>query len=127
MDTQGQIGIFFLYVAVGFVCGLVYEVFALCRLCFRGKATAQQIFTGVCDVTFWIVTFVITGIVAYFGRLPNLREYMWIGLLVGGILYLKTLRRIVAILEKLCYNKYKNFCETIKLRKNTNKKVDREV
>ena len=127
MDTQGQIGVFFIYVAVGFVCGLVYEAFAICRFLVRGKATARRICAGVCDGAFWLCVFVITGAVAYFCRLPNLREYAWIGLMVGGIIYLKTLRRIVAFLEKLCYNKCKNFCNTMKLRKNTKKKVDREV
>jgi len=36
---------------------------------------------------------------------------MWIGYLLGGILYLKSLRRIVAFFQKICYNKF------IKIRK----------
>jgi hypothetical protein len=53
---------------------------------------------------------------------------MWIGLLLGGIIYYKTLRRILAFLEKLCYNTCKRIVKKVKIgRKSTKKKVGSKV
>lgn len=128
MDTRGQIGYFFLYVALGFLSGILYEVFACLRLlcgCGGGK---RAVLGGIFDVLFWVCVCIFLCACAYCFRIPDLRAYMWIGLLLGGTIYYKTLRRILAFLENLCYNQCKRVLKKVKLgRKATKKKVEKKV
>lgn len=53
---------------------------------------------------------------------------MWIGYALGGIIYAKTLRKIVAFLENMCYNKIiKVIKKAKKKEKNLPKEVDKRV
>ena len=127
MDTQGQIYIFLIYVGMGFACGIVYEVFALIRL-FCGCQTGKRVYIGgIIDVCFWVSIFICTLVCAYALKLPTVRLYTWLGFALGGIIYLKILRRTVAFLENLCYNKYVGLSKKAKRRKSTRKKVDEEI
>lgn len=104
MDTKNQFAYFLLSVAIGFVGGLLYELFALVRLLFRVKGGKRKGFGIGIDIAFCIC-FAILCIYACFSLyFPDFRGYMCIGWLVGGIIYLKILHRIVAFLEKVCYN-----------------------
>lgn len=128
MDTQGQIGVFLLYVGLGFACGILYEVFALLRLLCGCRQEKHGVLGGIFDVAFWVCACVFVGACAFFLHIPALRAYMWLGLLLGGIIYLKTLRRIVAFLENLCYNKCKSLWKKAKTkRKNLKKRVKEKV
>jgi hypothetical protein len=50
---------------------------------------------------------------------------MWIGYAVGGIIYLKTLHRMVAFFKKVCYNRLNLLVKKAKnARKNSQKEVD---
>ena len=121
MDTQNQLAVFSLAVAVGFVGGIVYEPFAFLRLlfgCHRGKNA--KIGMGF-DVLFWLAFALLSIFSSFALRFPSFRAYIWLGYVVGGIIYLKTLRRIVAFFQKVCYNK------TIKVakRRKTKKKLSK--
>lgn len=104
MDTKNQLTCFLLSVVIGFAGGLLYEFFAFFRLAFgceKGKRKAL----GVClDVLFGGVFAVWAVCAAFLFRFPSFRLYMSVGWLIGGILYAKSLRRIVAFLENMCYN-----------------------
>ncbi|MBR2023876.1 MAG: spore cortex biosynthesis protein YabQ [Clostridia bacterium] len=128
MDTKGQIIVFLWYLAIGFVCGILYDVFTPFRLLIRKKAKKNgAIAIGALDVAFWIGVCVLTGACAYALHLPTVREYAWLALLIGGIIYLKSLRRIVAFLQNLCYNTCKRIRPKQKLGRNAQKKAEREV
>lgn len=128
MDTQGQIKFFLLYVAFGFLSGIVYEFFACLRLFCGCDGKRRAVLGGIFDVLFWLCICGFLGVCAYCFHLPDLRVYMWIGLLLGGIIYYKTLRRILAFLEKLCYNTCKRIVKKVKIgRKSTQKKVGSKV
>lgn len=104
MDTKNQFAYFLLSVAIGVVGGLLYELFALVRLLFRVKGGKRKGLGIGIDIAFCIC-FAILCIYASFSlHFPDFRGYMCIGWLVGGIIYLKILHRIVAFLEKVCYN-----------------------
>ena len=117
MDTQGQIVYFLLYVALGFGAGFIYEPFALVRLFCRCDGTKNRALGGVIDVVFWLSVCLLVNISVYYGHFPAFRLYMWIGFFVGGTIYCKTLRRILAIFENLCYNTCKSIVKKVKTRR----------
>ena len=123
MDTQGQIGVFLLYVALGFAVGFLYEPFAFLRLFFGCNKGRRAVFGGVLDAVFWCGACLLVNVAVFYGRLPSFRLYMWIGFLLGGIIYCKTLRRILAIFQKLCYNICK---KVLKRKKREEKSLERE-
>ena len=89
---------------IGFLGGILYEIFALVRLilgCERGK---NKLLGILLDLIFFVLFAVICIFASFFLRFSGLRTYMWLGFGVGGAIYAKTLRRILAFLQKLCYN-----------------------
>ena len=99
-----QLYIFLLATATGFVGGVVYEPFSMLRQCVARMRNAKW-FTIVVDSLFWVCFAGICIFVEYLFEFPDFRLYIWSGYALGGIIYLKTLHRIVAFFEKVCYNK----------------------
>ncbi len=122
MDTKGQFSVFLLCILIGFCGGLIYEVFAFLRLLFcseRGKGKAL----GIALDGLFGLSFAFWGIfTAYAFHFPEFRWFMCLGWALGGIIYLKTLRRIVAFLEKVCYNVAVKVAKKAKARKKLFKK-----
>ncbi|MBQ8375072.1 MAG: spore cortex biosynthesis protein YabQ [Clostridia bacterium] len=128
MDTNNQFTVFALCIFVGFVGGVVYEVFAFGRFllgCPRGK---NKILGVAFDILFFITFACVCTAFAYAFRFPDFRVYIWLGYLVGGILYLKTLHQIVAFFENMCYNGINKLIKKAKNREKTlSKEVDEKV
>lgn len=128
MDTQNQFSVFLLCICVGLLGGILYEPFALARLvmgCERGKSKPLGV---ALDVLYWLCFALLTVLAAYAFRFPEFRTYTWIGYALGGIIYAKTLRKIVAFLENMCYNKIiKVIKKAKKKEKNLPKEVDKRV
>lgn len=125
MDSKGQLSVFCICIAVGFVGGLLYEIFVLLRAVFRCGKGKNKIVGIILDVTFFIG---FAGLYIFFAnrfRFPDLRFYMWIGCGLGWIIYLKTLRRIVAFLQKVCYNKIVKLVKKVKTKKKLSKMGDK--
>ena len=104
MDSARQFSVFLLCILIGFSGGILYEVFAFFRLIFRCKKRKNIFLSILLDVTFFIVFALLCVYAAFALDFPNIRVYMWIGYALGGVIYSKTLRRILAFLEKVCYN-----------------------
>ncbi len=123
MDTKNQFTYFLLSIATGFVGGLLYELFAFIRFlfgCDRGKRKAVGF---IADLSFG-AAFAMLGIYSCFlFHFPSFRVYMGIGWLLGGIIYSKTLRIMVAFCEKVCYNV---FAKVVKKAKSKKKLLKRE-
>ncbi|MBE5747041.1 MAG: hypothetical protein E7352_02560 [Clostridiales bacterium] len=124
MDSKGQLGVFCICIAVGFVGGMLYEVVVLLRALFRCGKGKNKILGIILDTTFFIGLALLFTYAAYRFRFPALRVYMWIGYAVGGIIYLKTLRRILAFLQKVCYNRIAKMAEKYKTKKKLSKMGD---
>ena len=105
MDTSGQFALFGLCIAVGFLGGVLYEGFAFFRLLLGSGQGKSKIVGGVLDIAFWLAFALFTIWSGYFFKFPSFRVYIWMGYVVGGIIYLKTLHKIIAFFESLCYNK----------------------
>lgn len=127
MDGKGQLGVFCLTVAVGFCGGIIYEFFAIFRKIFGGNRGKNKFLGGIFDVLFCL-SFAIWCIFASFlGDFPSFRIYIWLGYAVGGILYSKILRRIVAFLEKLCYNVLNKMLKWQKSKRKLFKKQEKKL
>lgn len=105
MDTIGQFPVFVLCLAIGFLGGVLYELFSFVRLSFGCRHGKNRLLGGVVDLLFWISFSISCVFFAYAFEFPSIRAYMWIGYGIGGILYLKTLHKIIAFFENMCYNK----------------------
>ena len=119
MDGKGQFSVFCLCVVVGFVGGFLYELFVLLRAVFRCGRGKNKLVEVLLDVAFFVSFAGLCTYAAYRFRFPDLRFYMWIGYAAGWIIYLKTLRRIVAFLENMCYNLSYKIIMKAKARKNS--------
>ncbi len=60
-------------------------------------------------------------------RFPSIRVYMWLGFAVGGAIYAKTLRRIVAFFQKKCYNMLRRIVSKAKRKKKLSKVREEKV
>ena len=103
MVRQDQFLMFLLCMAIGFMGGLLYEPFSFLRLLF-GCDTKRKTLGIILDVGFFISFTVLSVIAVFLLKFPALQAFWWIGYAVGGIIYLKTLHKIIAFLEKVCYN-----------------------
>lgn len=117
MDTLGQFTFFSLCVSVGFFGGVLYDALSLLKPAINGKKKWKIIVVHCVDFCFWLAFLAVSVWWTYALEFPSFRVYMWIGYLVGGILYLKTLHKIVAFLKNMCYNKQ---------RKTRKKAIDQE-
>ena len=122
MDTGNQFAVFGICVGVGFIGGVLYEAFAFLRFllgCPRGK---NKILGGALDIAFFVAFALVCVWATYVFNFPDFRVYMWLGYILGGILYLKTLHEIVAFFEKVCYN---SITKLIKKAKNREKALSK--
>ena len=116
MDSVGQFSVFMHCVLFGYCGGLLYEVFALFRLLF-GCEKRENIIGILLDVAFFAIFAVGCVYFSFLRKLPTQRIYMWIGYALGGVLYSKTLRRILAFFEKVCYNSIARVVKRAKIEK----------
>ncbi len=102
---QNQFFVFCICIATGFVSGILYELFHFLRLllgCKRGKNAWIE---TIADIAFFAAFATAHTVAAYLFHFPSFRVYMWIGEGVGLIIYLKTLHKILAFLQIMCYNR----------------------
>ena len=117
---------FAICLAVGFLGGIPYEIITLFRdfFCRKGRnkwlGVLLDVFFFVCFTAWCIYTAVLFDY-------PLLRFYVWIAYALGGFIYSKILRRILAFLKKICYNVARKVLNTRKERKKLSKTEDKIV
>lgn len=105
MPAQSQLIFLCISFLSGFVFGLIYEVFYFLRLICGSVKGRRKTVEIVLDICFFLAFAVWEIYVAYVFRFPSFRAYVWLGCFLGLIIYLKSLHKIIAFLENLCYNK----------------------
>lgn len=106
MDTANQFFIFCVCLLSGLAFGFFFDGVAcvggvLCRLFpRRGRGIVKGVFEVVA-ILFCAVAFVWLSSALYF---PEIRIYMYVGIVLGVCLYLKSWRRILDFVKKVCYN-----------------------
>ena len=124
MQAENQLYYFALCLIIGFSGGILYEPFSLIRLLLGGNKPKYKWLAALPDILFFACFWALTTACAYLFHFPDFRVYMWIGYAVGLGLYLKTLRRILAFCEKVCYNKLVKVLKKAKSKKNTHTEVE---
>lgn len=124
MDSKNQFVIFCLCLAVGFVGGLLYELFGFIRLLFKCNSGKNKVIGITLDISFFLSFAVICVLISYLFGFPDFRVYMTVGYALGGVIYLKTLHRMVAFLGKVCYNM---LTKVIKKAKNSRKTREENI
>ena len=118
MSAHSQFALFCICIGAGFVFGIVYEPISILRSVFK-----RSKWIGITlDILFFIALALwYTGAI-YLFQFPSFRLYYWLGFLVGGIIYLKSLHIILAFFKKICYNKFVKIAKKLKNRKKIGKK-----
>ncbi|MBO4989278.1 MAG: hypothetical protein J6D37_02990 [Clostridia bacterium] len=96
-------GVYFACVsmAAGVIGGALSEPLFLVREAFRGKGKLLFDLLSVMVILFPYL------FLATFAHFPDFRYYFWLFSLFGGLIYRKSIHRIVAFLAKRLYNKKK--------------------
>lgn len=123
MFTENQLKIFCLCVLTGFLVSILYEAVVLLRALFRCNKGKNAILGILLDILFCLLFGGVCIYVSYLLKFPSLRIYMPVGWTLGGIIYWKTLRIIVAFFEKVCYNAIRRSLKKAKSKKKLSKKV----
>lgn len=127
MDSKHQFTYFCLCIFVGFVGGILYENFAFLRKILRCPHGKNRVLGGIIDTVFCLSFAGLCTASAFWLRFPSFRVYMWIGYALGFLIYLKTLRRIVAFLQKVCYNVLCKIVKKAKFKKKLSKTGDKLI
>lgn len=94
----------------GILSGIVYDVLYIARCCVCGihkqaYTVKDKIFTAVCDVVYCLIFAAAFVFVSVMFEFEGLRLYMFIGCVLGALLYLKSFHIIVAFSVKKVYNR----------------------
>ena len=106
-DTGNQFTVFALCIAVGLCLGILYEPFGVLRTAFGCRRGKNKAVATALDMLFCVCCAIVCVGTAYSFKFPSFRVYMWTGYLLGGIIYLKTLHKIIAFFEIMWYNSIK--------------------
>ncbi len=117
MDSKNQLQYFCLSVVIAFLGGISYEIFAFFRWVFGCKRGKNKIVGGILDCLFFLILSIFCIFSMNFLHFPTFRAYFLLGFALGGWIYAKTLRRIVAFCQKVCYNVITKSVKAIKAKK----------
>ena len=124
MDSANQFTYFCLCVLSGFIGGIFYEPFALLRILFGCNKGKNRVVGNILDILFCLTFTFLCIIACYLFHFPDFRLYMFLGFGVGIGIYLKSLHRILAFFQKVCYNMLtKLISKAKKTKKNSVKEV----
>ncbi|MGN1061865.1 MAG: spore cortex biosynthesis protein YabQ [Candidatus Scatosoma sp.] len=96
MDSKAQLPAFLICIAAGAVIALLYDAFFPLR---RTKIT-----TAIADAAFCVTAAAFYVFVSTVCAFPDFRIFTYFGLALGILIYSKSMRRVVAFFQKMCYN-----------------------
>lgn len=104
---------FFICMGCGLASGVVYDVFYVvrCTICgtqWQKYSPKDVLFTAVCDVLYFAILSVMFLFTTNLFHFYGLRAYMFIGCVLGVLLYLKSIHFLIAFLVKKVYNQYES-------------------
>lgn len=91
VSVSSQAYIFLCSVAGGAVIALIYDIFRILRKAVK----TGSLFTFVEDIIFWILVAVVMFATVYFSNEGELRSYIFLGTLLGVILYALLLSKAI--------------------------------
>ena len=91
---HGQGYVFFATLYGGMIIGFIYDLYRISRYFFKPK----KVLTFIEDLIFWIIVAIVTLAVTIFTNWGELRGYVFLGFVLGALLYNKFLSKIVITL-----------------------------
>lgn len=96
--AQNQAYLFIVFSLTGVVIGLLFDFFRILRRSFK----TSNIITYFEDVLFWILTGVLILYNIWYFNNGEIRIYMFLGIIMGGLIYMLTLSNIIiSLLSKI--------------------------
>jgi len=80
-----QLFAFFVTIGIGFLAGILFDVYRV----FRGLWRPKKLGTFIGDILFWFVMTVIVFILLLVGNWGEIRIYVFIGIALGAYLYVR--------------------------------------
>ena len=99
MDSKAQFPAFLVCIAAGAVVGLLYDAFFPLRRC--------KIATAIADAAFCVTAAAFYVFISTVCAFPDFRVFTYIGMAAGILIYSKSMRRVVAFFQKMCYNGFR--------------------
>lgn len=104
---ENQAYLFFIFILNGFLIGLIFDVFRIIRKSFK----TSNLITYIHDILFWLLSGAIVLYSIFKFNNGELRGYIFIGILMGTILYLLLFSKIfitvnvfvISLLKKIVY------------------------
>lgn len=96
--AQNQAYLFIVFSLTGVIIGLLFDFFRILRRSFK----TSNIITYFEDVLFWILTGVLILYNIWYFNNGEIRIYMFLGIIMGGLIYMLTLSNIIiSLLSKI--------------------------
>ncbi len=98
-----QAYLFLIFVLNGFIIGLLFDFFRILRKAFK----TADILTYCQDILFWILTGLVTLYSIFVFNNGEIRIYIFLGILIGIILYMLLLSKYIILINVYILNKIK--------------------
>lgn len=98
-----QAYLFLIFVLNGFIIGLLFDFFRILRKSFK----TADILTYCQDILFWILTGLLTLYFIFVFNNGEIRIYIFLGILIGIILYMLLLSKYIILINVYILNKIK--------------------
>ena len=95
---NNEFNVFLSFVLIGLIIGFLFDFFRILRRSFK----TSNIITYFEDVLFWILTGVLILYNIWYFNNGEIRIYMFLGIIMGGLIYMLTLSNIIiSLLSKI--------------------------
>lgn len=110
MNIQTQSFTFIIFILVGILIGIVFDIFRIIRRSFK----TPDFITYIEDILFWIISGTLLLFCIFTFNNGELRLYLFVSIILGNLLYLFTLSKyfikistyLINILKKILYYPY---------------------
>lgn len=94
MDFYGQIDTFLYTLLTGIILGVIFDFYRV----FRGICRPHIWITSITDLMYWLLATILVFVALLVGNSGEVRLYVFIGLLLGVVLYYRLASRVVICL-----------------------------
>lgn len=89
--VASQAYVFLIFIANGILIAFIFDIFRIFRKSFK----TPDLITYIEDICFWLITCILLAYSIYTFNNGEIRVYMFIGVLIGAILYILTISKYI--------------------------------
>lgn len=106
---NNQAYLFMMFVVNGILIGFLFDIFRILRKSFKTK----DIITYIEDITFWILTGLLTLYFIFYYNNGEIRFYIFLGIILGILIYMLTISKYIIKFSVTIINFIKNIVNKI--------------